>query len=30
MADAHVKWFKGTSVTMNAANASQGAVSYYC
>jgi len=29
MVDGHVKWFKGTAVTNYAANASQGAVSYF-
>lgn len=29
LADGHVKWFRGSAVTMSAANASQGAISYY-
>lgn len=29
MVDGHVKWFKGTAVTRNIANSSQGAVSYF-
>jgi prepilin-type N-terminal cleavage/methylation domain-containing protein len=29
LADGHVKWYRGSSVTMSAANAAQGAISYY-
>jgi len=29
LADGHVKWYRSTNVTMDAANASQGAISFY-